>query len=99
MNMWEIIVNLASILAGFVLAVSYVPQIWKLYKTKSSDGISLSFWLILDLSLVMLFILAVDNYLKTGALGLITAQGLNLGLALIVTGQVIYYDKKGKDKW
>jgi len=98
--MWSIIVNIASLMAGFILAISYVPQIRKLYKTKHVDGVSLSFWVILDLSLAMLFILAIDNFLITGSLGLIVAQGLNLGLALIVTIQVIYYGKKtNKINW
>lgn len=93
--MWSLIVNIASVLASIVLAVSYVPQIVSLYKTKNAEGISPSFWYILDLSLLMLFILAVDSFLKTGELGLLIAQGLNLVLALIVTVQVIVYKRKG----
>jgi len=94
--MWDIIVNIASVSAGFILGFSYIPQVWKFYRTKNVEGVSLSFWLILDLSLTMLFILAIDNYLATGALGLISAQGLNLGLALVVTGQVLYYGREAK---
>lgn len=93
--MWSLIVNIASVLASIVLAVSYVPQIVSLYKTKNAEGISPSFWYILDLSLLMLFILAVDSFLKTGELGLLIAQGLNLVLALVVTVQVIVYKRKG----
>ena len=93
--MWSLIVNIASVLASIVLAVSYVPQIVSLYKTKNAEGISPSFWYILDLSLLMLFILAADSFLKTGELGLLIAQGLNLVLALIVTVQVIVYKRKG----
>ena len=93
--MWSLIVNIASVLASIVLAVSYVPQIVSLYKTKNAEGISPSFWYILDLSLLRLFILAVDSFLKTGELGLLIAQGLNLVLALIVTVQVIVYKRKG----
>lgn len=89
-NMWNIIVTISGILSVVVLSISYVPQIVSLYKTKNAEGISPSFWYILDLSLLMLFILAVDS----GQTSLIIAQGLNLLLALIVTGQVIYYKKK-----
>lgn len=92
--MWNLLVNVASVAAGIVLAVSYVPQIVNLYKTKQTEGISLSFWVILNLSLAMLFILAVDSYLKANTLGLLVTQGLNLVLALVVMGQVIYYRKK-----
>lgn len=92
--MWNLLVNIAGILASVVLAISYVPQVISLYKTKNAEGISPSFWYILDLSLLMLFILAVDSFLKTGELGLLIAQGLNLVLALTVTIQVIVYKRK-----
>ena len=89
-NMWNLIVTISGILSVVVLSIAYVPQIVSLYKTKNAEGISPSFWYILDLSLLMLFILAID----AGQTSLIIAQGLNLLLALIVTGQVIYYKKK-----
>lgn len=88
--MWNLIVTISGILSVAVLSIAYIPQIVSLYKTKNAEGISTSFWFILDLSLLMLFILAIDS----GQTSLIMAQGLNLLLALIVTGQVIYYKKK-----
>lgn len=88
--MWNLIVTISGILSVAVLSIAYIPQIVSLYKTKNAEGISTSFWYILDLSLLMLFILAIDS----GQTNLIIAQGLNLLLALIVTGQVIYYKKK-----
>lgn len=89
--MWNSIVWLAGVSASLLLGVSYIPQIVRLFKEKSAAGISLSFWLILDASLVMLFILALD----AGQRNLIAAQGLNLGLALVVTAQVLYYKRRG----
>lgn len=94
MEFWNLIVLLAGLLATPVLCVSYIPQIIKFYKYKKADDVSTSFWYILDFSLLMLFILAVEGYMATGALGLVIAQALNLVLALIVTGQVIYYKQK-----
>ena len=88
--MWNLIVTISGILSVAVLSIAYIPQIVSLYKTKTAEGISESFWYILVLSLLMLFILAIDS----GQTSLIIAQGLNLLLALIVTGQVIYYKKK-----
>ena len=88
--MWNTIVLIAGISATLLLGVSYVPQILKLHKDKTAEGISASFWYILDLSLLMLFILAIDS----GQTSLIIAQGVNLLLALIVTGQVVYYKRK-----
>lgn len=89
-DMWNLIVLIAGVFASILLGLSYIPQVWKLYQDKTAEGISVSFWYILDLSLLMLFILAIDS----GQTSLIIAQGLNLLLALIVTGQVVYYKKK-----
>lgn len=88
--MWNLIINLASILAPIVLGVSYVPQIIKLYKTKNTGGQSLGFWGILDVSLTMLLLLAVDS----GSINMIAVQALNLLFALVVTGQIVYYRRK-----
>ena len=88
--MWYLLVKISEIASVLVLATSYFPQIMRLFKDKTAEGISASFWYILDLSLLMLFILAID----AGQTSLIIAQGLNLLLALIVTGQVVYYKKK-----
>lgn len=94
--MWNFIVQASGVLATIVLAVSYVPQIIALHKSKNASGISMNFWLILDLSLIMLFILAIDSFLNTGSYSLLVAQGLNLFLALVVTVQVFMY-KKGDE--
>ena len=88
--MWNLIVTISGILSVAVLSIAYIPQIVSLYKTKNAEGISASFWYILDLSLLMLFILAIDS----GQTSLIIAQGVNLLLALTVTGQVVYYKRK-----
>lgn len=88
--MWETLIMILGVASPIVLGFSYIPQITTLFKTKNTEGISLSFWYILDLSLLMLFILAIDS----GSVSLMIAQGLNLVLALIVTIQVLVYRKK-----
>lgn len=93
MDLWNGLVLFAGLVITPVLTVSYAPQIWKLFKTKNAEGISISFWLILDASLLCLFILAVDVFMNTGSISLIIAQGANLLLALIVTAQVLIYSK------
>lgn len=95
MILWNAIATLAKLSATGLLVVSYVPQILQLHKTKSAEGVSLSFWFILDTSLLMLFIMAVDGYINTGSIGLALAQGVNLLLAIIVTVQVLVYKKRG----
>lgn len=92
--MWNALVTFASVFSTVLLTFSYVPQVINLYRTKSTKGISMSFWYILDGSLILLFILALDSYFQTGDTGLVIAQFLNLVLALIVTSQVMYYKKQ-----
>lgn len=96
MSIWETLVKVASFAAGILLMISYVPQIMTLYKEKTAEGISMSFWIVLDLSLLMLFILALNTWFNTGDASLAISQGLNLFLALIVTCQVVIYKKKDK---
>lgn len=93
MGIWNTITLIAGALASPVLMISYIPQIVGFYKNKSAKDVSLSFWFILDLSLLLLTIMAIDGYIQTGSIGLVFAQGINLLLALIVTFQVIYYKK------
>lgn len=93
--MWELMVQTAGILATPTLILSYIPQIISLIKTKNAEGISLSFWFILDLSLLFLFILAMGTFLNTGVASLAIAQGANLALAVVNTALVIYYKNKG----
>lgn len=90
----ELILQIASLSGGVLLALAYVPQILALYRNKTADGVSLSFWLILDSALLMLFITAVGGYMETGSLYMVSLQTVNLFLALVVTGQVIYYGGK-----
>ena len=92
--MLNVLVLLAGLIASPLLVVSYVPQIIQINKTKTVEGINLSFWLILDASLLCFVILALDAFLKTGAWVLLASQGLNLALALIVTLQVLHYRNK-----
>lgn len=92
--MWEMVTYIAALLSTPALALSYLPQIIKLIKSKNADGISVSFWLILDVSLLSLFILAVDTFIKTGIVSLLIAQSLNLALSLVTTVLVLYYKNK-----
>lgn len=94
MEIWNTIVLIASILATPLLTISYVPQIVSLYKTGNTEGIDIRFWYILNTSLLMLFIMAMDVFIKTGSVGLLVAQSLNLGLAIVVLAQVAHYRKK-----
>lgn len=80
-------INVITVLASILLAVSYIPQIIKLRETKSVEGISLSFWIILDLTLACFVYLAIQS----GDVRMLLMQSINLLLAMIVTMQVLRY--------
>lgn len=94
MDIWNYIVVIASVLATPLLTISYLPQIRSLHKSENTEGIDINFWYILNISLLMLFIMALDVFITTGSAGMLIAQSLNLGLALVVLIQVAYYRKK-----
>lgn len=80
-------INIITVLASILLAVSYIPQIIKLRETESVEGISLSFWIILDLTLGCFVYLAIQS----GDVRMLLMQSINLLLAMIVTMQVLRY--------
>lgn len=80
-------INVITVLASILLALSYVPQIVKIFQTESVEGISLSFWLILDLTLGCFVYLAIQS----GDVRMLLMQSINLLLAMIVTMQVLKY--------
>lgn len=67
--------------------MSYVPQIVKIFQTELVEGISLSFWIILDLTLGCFVYLAIQS----GDVRMLLMQSINLILAAIVTMQVLRY--------
>lgn len=91
--MWRLFIDVISVIAPFILGASYVPQIWSLHKTKVTEGININFWYILNISLLMLFLMALDVFLQSGSYGMLVAQFVNLALGLVVLIQIIHYRK------
>lgn len=87
--------NYLATVAGVVLAFCYIPQIRTTIRTKNVEGINLSFWLILDVALTLLFINSIVVFVKYGTWGYMVTEIFNLGLALIMTTLVLKYRKKG----
>ena len=88
----ELLTNILSTTGTIALAVSYIPQIITLYKVKSAEGQSISFWVILLISLISL---AGNMIVNENPFTVVFPQLLNIALAGIVFGQVIYYKKRG----
>lgn len=82
--------NLINTLGAFFLIASYLPQITMLLKTKNSNGMSVSFWIILIIGMTGLLI----NMIISGASLMVwLTQAINILLAAIVLVLVLRYRK------
>ena len=82
--------NLINTLGAFFLIASYLPQITMLLKTKNSNGMSVSFWVILIIGMTGLLI----NMVISGASLMVwLTQAINILLAAIVLVLVLRYRK------
>ena len=82
--------NLINTLGAFFLIASYLPQITMLLKTKNSNGMSVSFWVILIIGMTGLLI----NMIISGASLMVwLTQAINILLAVIVLVLVLRYRK------
>lgn len=86
----KLIGNLINMVGAFFLVASYLPQITMLLKTKKSDGMSVSFWVILIIGMTGLLI----NMIISGASLMVwLTQVINILLAAIVLALVLRYRK------
>lgn len=90
---FSMLLQIAALAQTILLVASYYPQIRDLFKTHNADGISLSFWFMLDEALLISVLLAAQSYILGGGITLLVTQTLNLVLAVIVTAQVYIYKK------
>lgn len=73
-----------------VTTVGYVPQVRKLAKTRSADGLSLSSWLlwILSSAVSMLYVLVVVH-----DTALLVVSSMHLAFCTIIAAQILRYRK------
>lgn len=93
----DFLLNGIGVVGTIVLVVSYLPQIRGLYKGKDATGMSISFWVILILSLVCFFLNGLAVFIKYGDYGSLLSQSANILFATVVLCQVLYYNKKNKN--
>lgn len=80
-------------LAGLILVASYLPQLHTTFSTRSAEGHSLLFWILMNLALGGLFVQQIGlikyegNTKYAGAI----VQGINLLLAFIMLVMVIVF--------
>ena len=90
----DFLLNNVSILIGVLLGITYLPQILQLHKTQSIDGISIDFWIILNVALTLSLINSVAVLVQTGVWGYLFIEVINEGLALYVLIQVLRISRR-----
>ena len=91
MNKIEKINSFTLKIGGFIMAISYFPQILQILKTKSSSGISLSFIAMVSFALATFTLNGYVVYKKTGDKGTLLSQLANLIPALILIFLIIIF--------
>ena len=85
----NLINNILSIVAGFLMVFSGLPQILKMVKTEKSDDISLKTYLITSLSvMIMTYLSIVEN-----SVNLCCVNIISLVIMGITCYMIIYYRK------
>lgn len=90
----DFLLNYLPLIAGVLLGVSYLYQIGHLYKTKKTDGISVTFWVIISIALFMLLVNSIVIFVQFGTWGYMVTEIFNTGLAITVLLMVLYYRSK-----
>jgi MtN3 and saliva related transmembrane protein len=83
------IFELMGTTGSLIMCASSVPQIWKTYRTKCTDGLSGTYLaiLMLGMSLILIYALSVKNIV------FIFGNGLSLSLTGILIGLWLRYKK------
>jgi MtN3 and saliva related transmembrane protein len=75
--------EIVGLIAAFLSTSSFIPQVWKVYKTKDTSAISLLFILAINLGTFLWCIYGI--YLKNP-----TIVGSNI-LILLLSGIIVFY--------
>lgn len=84
-------------IATVFLVAAYIPQVIKTFRTKDVTGVSLPFWLLINVALSLLLINAITIYVKFGTWGYMVTEIFNEGLAFVMLVMVLKYRKKPKE--
>lgn len=83
--------SILASLGSIFLVFSYLPQIKQLFKTHNTEGMSVSFWVILLLGLACT---TTNMVINNNPLSVLLPQFLNIILAFVVLMQIIVYRRK-----
>lgn len=79
---------------GLFMVATYIPQILLLFKSKSAKNQSVSFWVMLVISLSTFTYNGLLLFMFRGVTSVLVTQGINLFLALVVLTQILFYRRK-----
>lgn len=87
----QLISSILASLGSIFLVFSYLPQIKQLFKTHNTEGMSVSFWVILLLGLTCT---TTNMVINNNPMSVLLPQFLNITLATVVLIQIIVYRRK-----
>lgn len=91
--------TISAFLGSLAISVCYLPLIYRLHKIKEADSQSIAFWVILLIALSSLSVNLFTVYLEHGEYRALIVELINVALATVVLGQVIFYKRKGRSKY
>ena len=74
------IFEIIGLLAAFLTTSAFIPQVYKIYKDKNADGISLTMYIILFVGVILLLIYGV----LIGSISIVIANGITALLQLSI---------------
>lgn len=91
--MTNFLLNVLPTFGTVFLIIFYIIQIGKTLKTKSTKGISMLGWSMLNVALLCMFVASLTAFVKFGTPGMFIEESANVILALIELGLIIKYRK------
>lgn len=85
-----VVVEAVGIVAGLLTTLAYVPQVLKVWRSRSARDISLSMFLMMNLGITLWLAYGV----MIGSPGLILANGATLGLTAAVLVAKLKFDPR-----
>ena len=82
-------IELIGLLAAILTTIAFIPQVFKVIKTRSSEGLSLTTYLI--------FITGVSLWLIYGVFKMSFSMILGNGITVLLSAIIIYYILKNRN--
>ncbi len=79
--------DLVGTLAGFCTSAAFLPQVWQVWKTRSTKDISLGMYIVFTVGVGLWLAYGV----VIGAMPIIVANAVTLGSAIFILGMKVKY--------